>query len=196
MTRSASIDRSTSETQIHLEWVLDGSGRTKISTGVGFLDHMLDLFGKHGAFDLTVQAEGDRHIDDHHTVEDVGICMGQALFQALGDKKGINRYGHMTLPMDEVLVTAAVDLSGRAAFVWNVEMPTEKIGTFDTQLLEEFWSAFTNNARMNYHTLLHYGRNSHHIAEAVFKCSARAIRMAVAEDTRLRGQIPSTKGSL
>lgn len=196
MARTASIDRKTSETQIQVQLTLDGKGTTDIQTGVGFLDHMLDLFGKHGLFDLTVRAQGDRHIDDHHTVEDVGICLGQAVAQAVGDKRGIHRYGSMTLPMDEVLVTTALDLSGRAAIVWNVPIPTEKIGSFDTQLVEEFWTAFTGNARINYHALLHHGRNSHHIVEAIFKCSARALRQAVAIDPQLEGQLPSTKGAL
>lgn len=196
MSRTASIDRKTSETQIRVQWTLDGVGNTDIHTGVGFLDHMLDLFGKHGLFDLSVHAQGDVHIDDHHTVEDVGICLGQALLEALGDKRGIHRYGHMTLPMDEVLVTTALDLSGRAVVVWDVALPTEKVGTFDTQLVEEFWTAFAGNARMNYHAILHHGRNTHHIIEAVFKSTARSLRQAITLDPRLGERIPSTKGAL
>jgi len=195
MSRSASIQRKTAETDIQLELNLDGSGSSTIDTGVGFLDHMLTLFAKHGVFDLTVKAVGDLHIDQHHTVEDTGICLGQAVRQALGDKQGIRRYGHFTLPMDETLVTSAVDLSGRAYLVDRVEFPTSKIGEFDTQLVEEFWQAFAGNALCNLHLVLHHGRNSHHISEAVFKATARALRMAVEHDPRSPG-IPSTKGSL
>jgi len=195
MSRSASIQRKTAETDIQLELNLDGSGSSTIDTGVGFLDHMLTLFAKHGVFDLNVKAVGDLHIDQHHTVEDTGICLGQALKQALGDKQGIRRYGHFTLPMDETLVTSAVDLSGRAYLVDRVEFPTSKIGEFDTQLVEEFWQAFAGNALCNLHLVLHHGKNSHHISEAVFKATARALRMAVEHDPRSPG-IPSTKGSL
>jgi imidazoleglycerol-phosphate dehydratase len=195
MSRSASIQRKTAETDIQLELNLDGSGSSNVDTGVGFLDHMLTLFAKHGVFDLNVKAVGDLHIDQHHTVEDTGICLGQAVKQALGDKQGIRRYGHFTLPMDETLVTSAVDLSGRAYLVDRVEFPTSKIGEFDTQLVEEFWQAFAGNALCNLHLVLHHGKNSHHISEAVFKATARALRMAVEHDPRSPG-IPSTKGSL
>jgi imidazoleglycerol-phosphate dehydratase len=195
MARTATIQRKTAETDIELELDLDGSGQSTIDTGVGFLDHMLVLFAKHGVFDLRVKAIGDLHIDQHHTVEDVGICLGQAVRQALGDKKGIRRYGHFALPMDETLVTTALDLSGRAYLVYRVEFPSTTIGQFDTQLVEEFWQAFAGNALCNLHLLLHHGRNSHHISEAVFKSTARALRMAVELDPRSPG-VPSTKGSL
>lgn len=195
MTRIASVTRNTTETQIQLSLNLDGSGMPDVSTGVGFLDHMLTLFARHGLFDLSVKATGDLHIDDHHTVEDVGICLGRCLAEAIGDKRGINRYGHMTLPMEETLVTSAVDLSGRFAFGYQVQFPTEKIGTFDTQLVQEFWNAVATNAMMNLHLLLHYGTNSHHISEAVFKSTARAIRAAVTIDPRQTG-VPSSKGTL
>jgi imidazoleglycerol-phosphate dehydratase len=195
MDRSASLKRSTAETQIELSLSIDGTGRAEIQTGVGFLDHMLTLFARHGLFDLTVQATGDLHIDDHHTVEDVGICLGKCLREALGEKRGIFRYGFMTLPMEETLVTSALDLSGRFAFVYGVQFPTEKIGTFDTQLVQEFWNAVASNAMMNLHVILHHGSNSHHIAEAVFKSTARALRAAVTVDPRQPG-IPSSKGTL
>jgi imidazoleglycerol-phosphate dehydratase len=195
MARTATIQRKTAETDIELELDLDGSGQSTIDTGVGFLDHMLVLFAKHGVFDLRVKAIGDLHIDQHHTVEDVGICLGQAVRQALGDKKGIRRYGHFTLPMDETLVTTALDLSGRAYLVYRVDFPSTTIGQFDTQLVEEFWQAFAGNALCNLHLLLHHGRNSHHISEAIFKSTARALRMAVELDPRSPG-VPSTKGSL
>ena len=193
--RVAEINRNTSETQIHLRLNLDGTGIAEIETGVGFLDHMLTLFARHGAFDLTVKAKGDLHIDAHHTVEDVGICLGQALTKAVGDKAGLRRYGHFTLPMDETLVTVALDLSGRPYMAWQAEMPNEQLGAFNTPLAEEFWRGVTSNALMNYHLLCHYGHNAHHIIEAVFKASARALRMAVETDPRLTG-IPSTKGTL
>ena len=195
MTRTASIHRKTNETEIHLELNLDGSGQTDIKTGVGFLDHMLELLAKHGSFDLRVAARGDLHVDQHHTVEDTGICLGQAFREALGDKAGVRRYGHFTLPMEETLVTVAVDLSGRYALAFNAPLPSPKIGAFDSELLEDFWQAFAANTLCNLHVLLHYGRNSHHIAEAVFKGTARALRMAVEADPRMTG-VPSTKGSL
>ena len=195
MSRTALIQRKTAETDIELELDLDGSGQSTIDTGVGFLDHMLTLFAKHGVFDLRVKAAGDLHIDQHHTVEDVGICLGQAVRRALGDKRGIRRYGHFTLPMDETLFTTAIDLSGRCYLVYRVEFPTTTIGNFDTQLVEEFWQAFTGNALCNLHLLLHHGRNSHHISEALFKAIARSLRMAVELDPRSPG-VPSTKGSL
>jgi imidazoleglycerol-phosphate dehydratase len=195
MSRTAHIRRQTAETDIELELCLDGSGVASIQTGVGFLDHMLTLLAKHGAFDLRVAAKGDLHVDQHHTVEDTGICLGQALREALGDKAGIRRYGHFTLPMDETLVTSALDLGGRFALAFNAALPSPKIGAFDSELLEEFWSAFAGNALCNLHVLLHYGRNSHHIAEAVFKATARALRMAIEHDPRMTG-VPSTKGTL
>jgi len=195
MARKAKIERRTAETEIELELDLDGTGRSQIRTGVGFLDHMLDLLAKHGALDLTVTARGDLHVDQHHTVEDVGICLGQALRQALGDKAGIRRYGHFTLPMEETLVTTVVDLSGRYFLVFQAEFPTPKIGEFDSELVEDFWQAMAANALCNLHILLHHGRNSHHVAEAVFKSAARALRMAVERDPRAPG-VPSTKGTL
>jgi imidazoleglycerol-phosphate dehydratase len=196
MARNSTIQRTTGETDIQLELDLDGDGSSKIDTGVGFLDHMLTLFAKHSGFDLTVSAKGDSHIDDHHTVEDIGICLGSAIQEAVGDKRGICRYGSMMLPMDETLVSTALDLSGRVAFVWNVSIPTEKIGTFDSQLAQEFWQAVTTNAQMNFHANLQYGTNSHHIVEAVFKSAARSLRQAVSYDPGHEGKIPSTKGTL
>ncbi|WP_010584741.1 imidazoleglycerol-phosphate dehydratase HisB [Schlesneria paludicola] len=195
MSRVAKIDRRTAETEIQLALNLDGTGVAKIDTGVGFLDHMLTLFAKHGLFDLEVTAKGDLHIDSHHTTEDVGICLGKTLAQAVGDKKGLTRYGSMTLPMEETLVTSALDLSGRVKFIYKVEFPTEKIGLFDTELVEEFWQAVAANAQMNLHLVLHHGTNSHHIAEGLFKATARALRQATTIDPRQTG-IPSSKGSL
>ncbi len=193
--RTVLIDRKTNETEIRVELCLDGSGQSRITTGVGFFDHMLTLLAKHAAFDLVVEAKGDLHVDQHHTVEDVGIAFGQALRQALGDKTGIRRYGHFTLPMEETLVTSAVDLSGRYALVFQVAFPSAKIGDFDSELVEDFWQATAANALMNLHVLLHHGRNSHHISEAVFKSTARSLRMAVEPDPRMPG-VPSTKGTL
>jgi len=195
MARIATISRQTAETKVELQLDLDGTGNANISTGVGFFDHMLDLLAKHALFDLEVDAHGDLHVDHHHTVEDVGICLGQALSQALGNKSGINRYGSMTLPMEESLVTSAVDLGGRMWFVYDVRFDTEKIGTFDTQLVREFWQAVAGNALMNLHLVLHHGQNSHHVAEGVFKATARALRHAVAIDPRQSG-VPSTKGTI
>ena len=195
MTRTAKIDRSTAETQIQLSLNLDGTGVAKINTGVGFLDHMMTLFAKHGLFDLEVTAKGDLHIDAHHTTEDVGICLGKALVQAVGDKKGLTRYGSMTLPMEETLVTSALDLSGRMKFIYAVNFPTEKIGQFDTELVEEFWQAVASNALMNLHLVLHHGTNSHHISEGLFKATARALRQATTIDPRQTG-VPSSKGTL
>lgn len=195
MPRTAKIDRATRETQIKLELNLDGSGQGSWKTGVGFFDHMLELFARHGAFDLTVEAQGDLHVDQHHTVEDVGICLGQAVKQALGDKAGIRRYGHFTLPMEETLATTAIDLSGRYALVFNAQFTSPKIGDFDSELVEDFWQAFAANALCNLHVLVHYGRNSHHVSEAIFKSAARALRMAVETDSRQPG-VPSTKGTL
>ncbi|MEM9351670.1 MAG: imidazoleglycerol-phosphate dehydratase HisB [Planctomycetota bacterium] len=195
MNRTAQITRKTAETSIELALGLDGEGGGEIQTGVGFLDHMLELFSRHGVFDLSVSAKGDLHVDQHHTVEDTGICLGSALKEALGDKRGIRRYGHFTLPMEETLVTVAIDLSGRYAMAYNAPTPAAKIGDFDSELLEDFWQAFAANALCNLHVVLHHGRNSHHIAEAVFKCAARALRMAVENDPRQPG-VPSTKGTL
>src|SRR5688500_9445536 len=195
MPRTAKIDRATRETQIKLELNLDGSGGGSWKTGVGFLDHMLELFTRHGAFDLTVEAKGDLQVDQHHTVEDVGICLGQAVKQAIGDKKGIRRYGHFTLPMEETLATTAIDLSGRYYLIFNADFSSPKIGEFDSELVEDFWQAFAANALCNLHVLVHYGRNSHHVSEAIFKAAARALRMAIEQDQRLTG-IPSTKGVL
>lgn len=195
MNRVASVTRTTTETRIDMTFGLDGSGVSDVQTGVGFLDHMLTLFARHGLFDLTVRADGDRHVDDHHTVEDVGICLGRCLSEVVGDKRGICRYGHFTLPMEETLVTSAVDLSGRCAFVFQVEFTADKIGQFDTELVREFWNAVASNAMLNLHLVLHHGGNNHHIAEAVFKAAARALRMAVAGDPRQTG-VASTKGTL
>jgi len=195
MARKARIERKTAETTIALELDLDGQGTAQVATGVGFLDHMLELLAKHAVIDLTVSAQGDLQVDQHHTVEDVGICLGQAMRQAIGDKAGIRRYGHFTLPMEETLVTTAVDMSGRYALVFQVEFPTAKIGEFDSELVEDFWQAAAANALCNLHVVLHHGRNSHHISEAVFKCTARSLRMAIESDPRVAG-VPSTKGTL
>ena len=195
MTRKASIKRETAETQIELTLELDGSGKSDIQTGVGFFDHMLTLLARHALFDLTIKATGDLDVDYHHTVEDVGICLGKTLYDALGDKKGIARYGSLTIPMEETLVTTALDLSGRSWFVFQVEFPTEKVGQFDTELVREFWQAFSSNGLLNLHQVLHHGTNSHHIAEGLFKGTARALRQAVAIDPRQQG-IPSSKGVL
>jgi imidazoleglycerol-phosphate dehydratase len=195
MPRTAHIQRKTTETEIELELNLDGSGQSQIATGVGFFDHMLTLLAKHAAFDLTVRAAGDLHVDQHHTVEDVGICFGRALRDALGDKSGIRRYGHFTLPMEETLATTALDLSGRYFLVFDAPFPTAKIGDFDSELVEDFWQAVAANALCNLHVKVHYGRNSHHVAEAIFKATARALRMAVEPDPRVKG-VPSTKGTL
>jgi len=195
MSRTARIQRDTGETKIKLAVDLDGTGRAELHTGVGFFDHMLTLLARHSLIDLTVEAAGDLDVDAHHTVEDVGICFGKALVQALGDKAGIRRYGNVTLPMDEVLVTAAIDLSGRPFCVWQAEVPPEILGTFNAPLAEEFWRAVASNGLMNLHILCHYGRNTHHIVEGIFKASARALRQAVEADPRNPG-VPSTKGVL
>lgn len=195
MPRTATIQRKTAETRIELELNLDGSGRAQIDTGVGFLDHMLELLAKHAALDLAVKAAGDLKVDQHHTVEDVGICLGAALREALGDKSGIARFGHCTLPMEETLATCAVDLGGRACMVFRADFPSEKIGLFDSELVADFWQAVAANALCNLHIIVHYGRNSHHMAEAIFKAAARALRMAAAIDPRSPG-VPSTKGTL
>jgi imidazoleglycerol-phosphate dehydratase len=195
MARTARIRRETGETRIELAIDLDGGGRADVATGVGFFDHMLTLLARHSLIDLAVKADGDLHVDAHHTVEDVGICYGRALAQALGDKAGIRRYGAMTLPMDETLVTAAVDLSGRPFCVWRAEVPAETLGTFSAGLAEEFWRAVSSAGAFNLHVVLHHGRNTHHIIEGIFKATARALREAVEPDPRGSG-VPSTKGVL
>jgi imidazoleglycerol-phosphate dehydratase len=195
MARTARVRRETGETRIELSIDLDGTGRADVATGVGFFDHMLTLLAKHSLIDLAVKADGDLHVDAHHTVEDVGICLGRALAQALGDKAGIRRYGSLTLPMDEALVTVAVDLSGRPFCAWGAEVPLETLGTFNAPLAEEFWRAVASAGAFNLHVVLHYGRNTHHVIEAVFKATARALRQAVEPDPRGSG-VPSTKGVL
>ena len=193
--RIAEIVRKTRETDIRLRLDLDGSGRSEIASGVGFLDHMLELFARHSLMDLDVACDGDLRVDAHHTTEDIGICLGQAIDRALGDRAGIRRYGHAILPMDETLVTSAVDLGGRPFWVWDVAMPSPKIGTFDSELVADFWQAVATQGRMNLHVLLHHGRNTHHVSEAIFKAAARALRAALESDPRSPG-IPSTKGTL
>jgi len=195
MSRTANIHRKTAETDIELKLTLDGIGEARIATGVGFLDHMLALLAKHAAFDLDVAATGDLDVDQHHTVEDIGICLGQAFREALGEKVGIRRYGHFMLPMEETLCTTALDLGGRAYFVFQADFPTHKIGDFDAELVADFWHAFAANALCNLHIIVQYGRNSHHIAEAIFKATARSLRIAIENDSRLPG-VPSTKGRL
>ncbi|MDD9707555.1 imidazoleglycerol-phosphate dehydratase HisB [Seohaeicola sp. SP36] len=194
--RTATITRKTAETDITVQIDLDGTGRYDNQTGVGFFDHMLDQLSRHALIDMTIRATGDLHIDDHHTVEDVGIALGQALTQALGDKRGIRRYGACHLPMDDAQVRAALDLSGRPFLVWNVDMPTAKIGTFDTELVREFFQALATHGGITLHVDKLHGFNSHHIAEATFKAVARALREAVEADPRRADAIPSTKGSL
>jgi len=196
MPRTAAIHRQTKETDIRFELNLDGTGQANIATGVGFFDHMLELLTRHALIDLTVQADGDLHVDQHHTVEDVGICFGQAIKQALGDKRGIRRYGHFTLPMEETLVTTALDLSGRYFLVFQAPFSNAKIGEFDSELVEDFWQATAANALCNLHIVLHHGRNNHHISEAIFKSAARALRMAIEVDPRDPAGMPSTKGTL
>ncbi|MEL7177703.1 MAG: imidazoleglycerol-phosphate dehydratase HisB [Pseudomonadota bacterium] len=194
--RKSTISRDTAETQITVEINLDGTGTYDNQTGVGFFDHMLDQLARHSLMDMTVRAKGDLHIDDHHTVEDTGIALGQALAEALGDKRGIVRYGACLLPMDDALVRAALDLSARPFLVWNVEMPTAKIGTFDTELVREFFQAFATHGGITLHVDQLHGINSHHIAEAAFKAVARALRDALETDPRKADAIPSTKGAL
>ena len=194
--RSAQIERKTAETDVRLTLSLDGTGRAQINTGVGFLDHMLTLFAAHGRFDLSVSCAGDTQVDDHHSVEDIGIALGDAVAQALGEKRGIRRYGSMLLPMDEALVLCAVDLSGRCCLRMQAAFPSQKIGTFDTELVEEFFMAFSRHAGATLHLRQLDGTNSHHIAEAMFKAFARALSEAVSLDARLAGEIPSTKGAL
>lgn len=193
--RQSKISRQTAETKIELSLNIDGSGINQINTGVGFLDHMLVLLAKHALIDLQIEAIGDLQVDAHHTTEDVGICLGQAFQQSLGNKAGIRRYGHMIIPMEETLATTAIDFSGRPFLVFNAPMPSPKIGDFDSELVEDFWQAFANNAQCNLHVLLHYGRNTHHIAEAIFKGLARSIRAACEIDPRQTG-VPSSKGVL
>ena len=192
--REITITRKTGETDITLKLNLDGAGKHAIQTGVGFFDHVLTGFARHGSFDLEVTCAGDTWVDDHHTVEDVGICLGEAFAQALGDMRGVERFGHILLPMDEALILAAVDLSGRGMLCWEVPMPTEKVGTFDTELAKEFWLAFTRKGGCTLHLRRLAGENSHHIIEGVFKAAARSLKQAVA----LTGgdEIPSTKGML
>jgi imidazoleglycerol-phosphate dehydratase len=194
--RQAALTRRTSETTITLHLALDGTGRPDIATGIGFFDHMLTAFARHALVDLTVHAKGDLHIDSHHTVEDVGIVLGQAVAQALGDKRGIRRFGQALVPMDEALVEAAIDISGRGHLAWDVPFHREAIGAMDTQLVEEFFRAFAGNAKLTLHVTRRAGHNAHHVAEACFKAAARALRMAVELDPRVAGDIPSTKGSL
>jgi imidazoleglycerol-phosphate dehydratase len=195
MARQGQIIRETAETKVNLALELDGGGASQINTGIGFFDHMLTLLARHSLIDLTVTAAGDLDVDAHHTVEDVGICLGQALHQAFGDKAGIRRYGSATLPMDEALVTVAVDLSGRPFCVWQVDVPGEMLGTFPSALAEEFWRAVAVHGALALHVLCHHGKNAHHIIEATFKASARALRAAIENDPRMAG-VPSTKGIL
>ncbi|UZD89690.1 imidazoleglycerol-phosphate dehydratase HisB [Cognatishimia activa] len=194
--RTGSVSRKTAETEITVEINLDGTGSYDNQTGVGFFDHMLDQLSRHSLIDFKIRAKGDYHIDDHHTVEDTGIALGQALVQALGDKRGINRYGECHLPMDDAQVRAALDLSARPFLVWNLDIPTQKIGTFDTELVREFFTAFATNGGITLHIDQLHGGNSHHIVEAAFKAVARALRTAVETDPRKAGDIPSTKGAL
>ncbi len=194
--RTADITRKTNETDIALSVHLDGSGRAEIATGIGFFDHMLELFARHSLIDLTVRAKGDLHVDFHHTVEDVGIALGQAVLKALGDKKGLARYASLDLPMDETLTRIAVDVSGRPFLVFRTSFPAPKIGEFDTELVREFFQAFAMNAGLTLHVETLYGANAHHIAESCFKGLARALRAALAVDPREGGRIPSTKGAL
>ena len=195
MTRSTSVTRKTAETDITLSLALDGTGKADVQTGIGFFDHMLTLLAGHSLFDLTIRCVGDLHVDGHHTVEDVGRAFGTAVQECLGDRRGIRRYGHAIVPMDEALATVAVDLGGRAACVFAVDFPVPVIGSFDAQLVEVFWESVAATAGANVHAVLHHGRNGHHIAEAVFKAAARALRTAVEPDPRQPG-IPSTKGTL
>ena len=194
--RTADIQRNTQETRIQLSLCLDGTGKSDIATGVGFLDHMLTLFARHGDFDLTVRCDGDTEVDGHHSVEDIGICLGKAFSQALGDKRGICRYGQFLLPMDETLVLCACDLSGRDYLGWSVDLPAAKVGDFDTELAKEFWLAFVRNSPGSIHIRLLAGENTHHILEAVFKGMGRTLKAAVALDEKHLGEIPSTKGTL
>ncbi|MCL7748991.1 MULTISPECIES: imidazoleglycerol-phosphate dehydratase HisB [Halalkalibacter] len=193
--RRAQIERNTGETQIKLDFTVDGEGRSELETGVPFLTHMLDLFTKHGHFNLTVDANGDTEVDDHHTTEDIGICLGHVLKEALGDKKGIRRYGNAFVPMDETLAQVVVDLSNRPHLEFRAEFPSQKVGTFDVELVHEFMWKLALEARMNLHIIVHYGHNTHHMIEAVFKALARALDEATSIDERVKG-VPSTKGML
>jgi imidazoleglycerol-phosphate dehydratase len=194
--RKASVSRKTKETEISVSVDLDGKGVSNIATGVGFFDHMLDQLSRHSLIDMAVEAKGDLHIDDHHTVEDVGIALGQAIGKGLGERRGIARYASIDLAMDETLTKAAVDVSGRPFLVWHVEFSSPKIGRFDTELVREFFNALAQNAGITLHVINHYGANNHHIAETCFKAVARALRAAVEPDARQEGAIPSTKGTL
>ena len=194
--RTAKIERNTAETKILLELNLDGTGKGEIATGCGFLDHMLTLFSRHGRFDLTVRCQGDTHVDDHHTVEDIGIALGKALEIALGEKRGITRYGSFLLPMDEALILCALDISGRGYLGFGLEIPAAKVGSFDTELVEEFFLGFTRNANITLHLKQLDGKNSHHIIEGAFKAFGRALAQACAIDEKHAGEIPSTKGVL
>ncbi len=194
--RKAEITRKTAETDIALTLDLDGNGKSDIATGIGFLDHMLTLFARHGQFDLTVNCKGDTYVDDHHTAEDIGIALGQAFTQAIGDKRGIRRYGNTILPMDEALILTAVDVSGRDFLGCELPLPTQKVGTFDTELVEEFWLGFVRNAKLSLHIRELAGKNSHHIIEGAFKSVARSLRDAVSIDPDAADEIPSTKGVL
>ena len=196
MQRKAEVVRDTSETQIRVAINIDGTGQQKLDTGVPFLDHMLDQIARHGLIDLDIKAKGDLHIDAHHTVEDVGIALGQAFAKAVGDKKGIRRYGHFRLAMDDAQVACALDLSARPFLIWNLALPTAKIGNFDTELVREFFQALATHGGITLHVDLIHGFNSHHIAEATFKAVARALREAVEPDPRMAGVLPSTKGAL
>lgn len=194
--RESKIERRTAETDISLWLELDGSGKSRIDTGIGFLDHMLTLFASHGRFDLDVFCRGDLYVDCHHTTEDIGIALGRAFREALGDKRGIRRYGDTLLPMDEALILTAVDFSGRSCLVYDMSIPTEKVGEFDTELVEEFWAGFVRQAECALHIRQLAGRNSHHIIEGAFKSAARSLRTAVSVDEMFKGEIPSTKGVL
>ena len=194
--RTAEINRKTNETDIKLSLDLDGTGKSEINSGVGFLDHMLTLFARHGRFDLTLSCDGDTYVDDHHSVEDIGIALGQAFAQALADKRGIIRYGSFILPMDETLILAAVDISGRSYLSFDLHIPTQKVGAFDTELCEEFFLGFVRNSDMTMHLKQLEGKNSHHIIEGTFKCVARALKQAVTVDEAFKDEIPSTKGVL
>lgn len=194
--RVSEIKRKTNETDIEIKLNLDGSGISDIDTGVGFMDHMLSLFARHGRFDLDVICRGDTEVDDHHSVEDIGISLGLAFAEALGDKRGVKRYGSSILPMDEALILSAADLSGRGHLEYGLEIPTEKVGTFDTELVKEFWLGFIRNADITLHIMMLAGENSHHIIEGAFKSVGRSLREAVSEDAKFRNDIPSTKGVL
>ncbi len=194
--RTAIITRKTNETDISVSINLDGSGKFNIATGIGFFDHMLEQLSKHSLIDMKVTANGDTHIDDHHTVEDTGIALGQALASALGERRGINRYASLDLPMDETMTRAAIDVSGRPYLIWKVEFTRDKVGTFDTELFREFFHAFAQNAGITLHVQNLYGENNHHIAETCFKAVARVLRVAIEDDPRQMGVVPSTKGTL